>query len=77
MNDLKTLYEAEKSRTVVSATEPVKKLVDADKEHLIPEEIYDPYDDSKLGRNKAAKNSTYRIPEEKPQSETEESKAAE
>ena len=63
MNDLKTLYEAEKSRNVVSATESVKELVDADKEHLIPEEIYDPYDASRLGRNKAANNSTYRIPE--------------
>ena len=63
MNDLKTLYEAEKSRNVVSATESVKELVDADKEHLIPEEIYDPYDKSRLGRNKAANNSTYRIPE--------------
>ena len=64
MNDLKTLYEAEKSRNVVSATEPVKELVDADKEHLIPEEIYDPYDDSRLGWNKVAYNSTYRIPVE-------------
>ena len=72
MNALRTLYEAEKSRTVVSAVEPVKKLVDADKEHLIPEEIYDPYDDSKLGNKKAAKNSTYRIPEKKSE-ETKES----
>jgi N-acetyl-gamma-glutamylphosphate reductase len=77
MNALRTLYEAEKSRTVVSAVEPVKKLVDADKEHLIPEEIYDPYDDSKLGNKKAAKNATYGIPEEKPQSEAEETKVAE
>lgn len=70
MNDLKILYDAEKNRIADPAAGPVNELVDADKEQLIPEEIYDPYDDSKIGYKKAAKNSTYRIPElkiERPQ----------
>jgi hypothetical protein len=64
MNALRTLYEAEKSRTITSAGESVKTLINANIEEAIPEEIYDPHEDSRKGRNKTAKNNTYRIPEE-------------